>query len=144
MKKFSVLRAVLLTATVAMAGTTYAADAKPAPAAPQAAPKPSTDIKGDMIKACTDSFIKNKILSNADAAKFCRCNTTTEGNLKVSDTWEIQSMINAGKDPSTHPAIVRSKNEMKTCAGDDVLNTLKEKTQALRAQQQQAAPVAGK
>lgn len=140
MNKFSVLRAVLLAGGVALAGSTYAADAK---AAPQAAPKPSTDIKGDMIKACTDSFIKNKILSSADAAKFCRCNTTTEGNLKVSDTWEIQSMINAGKDPSTHPAIVRSKNEMKACAGDELIKTLQDKTQALR-NQQQAAPAAGK
>lgn len=139
MKKFSVLRVVLLAGSLAMAGSSYAADAKAAPAAP----KPSTDIKGDMIKACTENLSKNKVLPSADAAKFCRCNTTTEGNLKVSETWEIQSMINAGKDPSSHPAIIRSKNEMKACAGDDLLNTLKEKTLALR-QQQQAAPAAGK
>lgn len=142
MKNFSILRAGLLAAAVAMTGTAYAADAKPA--TPQPTAKPSTDIKGDMIKACTDSLSKNKILSSTDAAKFCRCNTTTEGNLKVSDTWEVQSMINAGKDPSTHPAIVRSKNEMKACAGEPLLKTLQEKTMALRAQQQQAAPAAGK
>ncbi len=137
MKNFSVLRAVLLMSTVAITGTSYAAEGKA-----------STDIKGDMIKTCTDSLVKNKVLTNADAAKFCRCNTTTEGNLKVSETWEIQSLINAGKDPSTHPAILRSKNEMKACAGEPLLKTLQEKTLALRAQQQQQqaapAPAAGK
>ena len=138
MNKFSVLRAVLLAGGIALAGSTYAADAKPA--VPQNAPKGSTDIKGDMIKACADTYVKAKVLSNNEASKFCRCKVTADGNMKVSDIWEIQSAANAGKNPITHPAIAKAQSELMACVGPDLQKVLEDKERALRAKQQQAAP----
>jgi hypothetical protein len=128
MKNFSVLRAALLMSTIVITGTSHAAEAKP-----------STDIRGDMIKQCTENFVKNKILSDADAGKFCKCNITVEGNMKNSEQWEIQSMINAGKNPTSHPAVVRSRS-----AGDKLLQDVKLKVEnaqkaAIAAAQAEAA-----
>lgn len=133
MKNFSVLRAALLMSTIVITGTSHAAEAKP-----------STDIRGDMIKQCTENFVKNKILSDADAGKFCKCNITVEGNMKNSEQWEIQSMINAGKNPTSHPAVVRSRSEMTACAGDKLLQDVKLKVEnaqkaAMAAAQAEAA-----
>lgn len=141
MKNFSVLRAVLLATGVALVSSTYAADTKPA--APQANAKGSTDIKGDMIKSCTDTYLKAKILSNAEASKFCRCKIAADGNMKVGDIWEIQSAANAGKNPMTHPSIAKAQSELATCLGPELQKTLLDKERTLKAQQQ-AAPAAGK
>ena len=134
MKPFNLLRAAAVLSVLTASSIGVAAPNKPAQ------PKTSTNIKADMIKACTEGFSKNKILSAADSAKFCGCNITVEGNMKMSEQWEIQSMVNAGKNPATHPAIIRSRNELTACAGQKLLDELKGKIEAAQQAAQQAAP----
>ena len=94
----------------ALAGQTYAADLSK-----------STNIRGDLEKNCQGSFTKAKVLSSAEASKFCKCTIDSQAKMTNAEEWEIQSAVNAKKDPRTLPVVKRTEQYMNTCAGSKLI-----------------------
>ena len=94
----------------ALAGQTYAADLSK-----------STNIRGDLEKNCQGSFTKAKVLSSAEASKFCKCTIDSQAKMTNAEEWEIQSAVNAKKDPRSLPVVKRTEQYMNTCAGSNLI-----------------------
>lgn len=94
----------------ALAGQTYAADLSK-----------STNIRGDLEKNCQGSFTKAKVLTSAEASKFCKCTIDSQAKMTNAEEWEIQSAVNAKKDPRTLPVVKRTEQYMTTCAGSNLI-----------------------
>ncbi len=101
----------------------------------------STNIRADLAKNCSESYTKAKVLTSAEATKFCKCTIDSQAKMTQADQWEIQSAVNAKKNPETLPIVQRTKTEMETCAGVPLIKKVQEATiaamqKAAAAQQQ--------
>lgn len=95
----------------------------------------STNIRADLAKNCSESFTKNNVLSASEASKFCKCTIDSQAKITNAEEWEIQSAINAKKDPRSLASVKRTETEVQNCAGTSIL----QKIQAAAAKAQQAA-----
>ncbi|MFC3902498.1 hypothetical protein SAMN05421749_103250 [Acinetobacter marinus] len=106
----------------ALASQTYAADLSK-----------STNIRGDLEKNCQTSFTNAKVLSTSEASKFCKCTIDSQAKMTNADEWEIQSAINAKKDPRTVGVVKRTEQYMNTCAGADLIKKVQTAAQSAQA-----------
>ena len=106
----------------ALAGQTYAADLRK-----------STNIRGDLEKNCQSSFTKAKVLTSAEASKFCKCTIDSQAKMTNAEEWEIRSAVNAKKDPRTLAVVQRTEKQMETCAGPSLIKKVQNAAQAASA-----------
>ncbi|KAF7275236.1 hypothetical protein GWI33_012054 [Rhynchophorus ferrugineus] len=90
----------------------------------------SSNIQADLVKNCSESYTKAKVLSSAEASKFCKCTISTQAKMTNADEWAIQSAINAKKNPETLAVVQRTKKEMESCAGMPLIKKVQDATVA--------------
>ena len=93
----------------------------------------STNIRGDLEKNCQGSFTKAKVLTSAEASKFCKCTIDIQAKMTNAEEWEIRSAVNAKKDPRTLAVVQRTEKQMETCAGPSLIKKVQNAAQAASA-----------
>lgn len=98
-------------------------------------PAKSTNIKAALINQCKTTTTKGGKLTAAEVNKFCNCQVESQGKMTIAQTWEIQSAINAKKQPSSLPFVQRQNQELQACFGPQLTAKLKTLTeQAMKSQ----------
>ncbi|KAA8735292.1 hypothetical protein F4V57_00365 [Acinetobacter qingfengensis] len=98
-------------------------------AAPQD-PSKSTNVKSTLISNCKEAATTQGKLASADADKFCKCQVEAEGRVTESQKWEIISLQNQKKDPSTLAFVQQNKKTFETCLGPQLISKLQSAAQA--------------
>lgn len=96
----------------------------------------STNIKSALINVCKTETAKGGKLTTAEVAKFCSCQVEVEGKMTTAQKWEVQSAINAKKQPHTLAIIQQQNKDLQTCFGPQLTGKLKTLTeQAIKSAQ---------
>ena len=77
----------------------------------------STNVKAAIVATCKEQISKKGDLNATEAGKYCTCDTDVKGKMTLSQQWELQSAINAKKNPSTLSFIQKQNADMKSCLG---------------------------
>lgn len=96
----------------------------------------STNIKSALINVCKKDTSKGGKLTAAEVNKFCSCQIEAEGRITTAQKWEIQSAINAKKNPSSLAVIQQQNKALRACFGPQ----LTAKLQSLSEQAMRSAP----
>ncbi|MDO4224089.1 MAG: hypothetical protein Q4D05_08735 [Acinetobacter sp.] len=96
-------------------------------------PLKSTNIKAALIQECKTQTSKGGKLTASEASKYCNCKVDLDGRVTVAQQWEVQSAINAKKNPATLSFVQQQSKALQTCLGSALVNKI-------TALQQQAQP----
>ncbi|MGM1002695.1 hypothetical protein [Acinetobacter haemolyticus] len=135
------LKSNLILSTM-MAATALVATATQANTNPLEAAYKSTNVKAGLVNVCKEQTTKGGKLSAAEVNKFCGCQIDAQGKVTEAQKWEIQSAINAKKNPSSLAFVQQQNKDLQACLGAPLVNKLEKLTEEARkaAQQQQQAP----
>ena len=98
-----------------------------------------TNIKGGLVDMCKEDSGKSGKLSAAEVDKYCKCSIDADGKITNEQKWEIQSAINAKKNPASIAFVQQQNASLEACFGAPL--TAKVKQLAMdAAKAQQAAP----
>jgi hypothetical protein len=75
----------------------------------------AVDIKQTQIDNCVNGTVKNKITDKANATKLCECTVGVRSEMTIGQTWEIESMAQNKKDPSTLPYVKKMQKDLQQC-----------------------------
>lgn len=96
----------------------------------------STNIKAALINVCKTETTKGGKLTAAEVNKFCTCQIEAEGKMTTAQKWEIQSAINAKKQPSSLAFIQQQNKDLQACFGAPLTAKLQALTeQAIKSSQ---------
>lgn len=76
----------------------------------------AADIKQDQINNCVNGTVKYKMGDKATATKLCKCTVGVRSEMTIGQMWEIESMAQSKKDPSTLPYVKKMQKELQQCA----------------------------
>ena len=115
---------LILSCLFSAAAFTTAAHA--AEANPLAAVAKSTNIKAALIQACKDETTKGSKgkLSATEVSKLCTCQVEAQGKVTEAQKWEIQSTINAKKNPASLAFVQKQNKDLQTCLGTSLVAKL--------------------
>lgn len=96
----------------------------------------STNIKSALINVCKTETTKGGKLTPAEVNKFCTCQVEIEGKMTTAQKWEVQSAINAKKQPHTLAVIQQQNKDLQACFGTQLTSKLQNLTeQAIKSSQ---------
>ena len=113
----------------------HAAEANPLEAASK-----STNIKAALIQVCKDQTAKGGKLSAAEVSKLCTCQVEAQGKVTEAQKWEIQSAINAKKNPSSLAFVQQQNKDLQACLGTSLISKLEKLTDEARKAAAAQAP----
>lgn len=100
----------------------------------------SSNIKAGLVDMCKQDSSKTGKLSAAEVDKYCKCSIDADGKITNEQKWEIQSAINAKKNPSTLAFVQQQNASLETCFGAPLTAKVKQlAADAAKAQQAQQA-----
>ncbi|WAU74510.1 hypothetical protein [Acinetobacter sp. TR11] len=131
--KSNLILSTMMSATALFAMATHAADN------PLQAAYKSTNIKAGLINVCKDQSAKGGKLTAAEVSKYCSCTIEAQGKVTEAQKWEMQSAVNAKKNPNTLPFVQQGYKDVQACLGAPLVSKLEKLTEeAMKSAQKQA------
>lgn len=74
------------------------------------------DIKQSQIDNCVNGAVKYKIADKNTATKLCKCTVGVRSEMTIGQMWEIESLAQSKKDPSSLPYVKKMQRDLQQCA----------------------------